>query len=276
MFSEVWYMLAPSSVVKATAKTALGGRFYRCIIACTVFVFTVLIGLYSAQLIGFVSPFSYTADIAFVLFAVLLFAPLFLGLVRFFWRLIWDEDDSPVLVFHYFSSPALYMRALKLVLFLGIRVGIAALLLYLPAIVVDIFSGSGIYDMLSIPMPLWISNFRVISVCLKAVAGVGIFFISLKWYMAPFLYVADEEMDALEAIHMSSTISRGTTLDFFLLILSCTHWIILSLLLLPIVFTLPYFIAIYIVHCRYAVTHYNKVVDLMNDGSQSSSFETEV
>ncbi len=269
-------MLAPSSVIKSTAKTALSGRFYRCIIASTVFVFAVLLGLYSAQLIGFVSPISYTADAVFIVFSVFLFAPLFLGLIRFFRRLVWEENDHPVSVFYYFSSADLYARAMLLVFFLGIRLGFTALVLFLPSLVVDIFSGSGIYDMLSLPMPLWISSLRVISVCLKAVAGVIMFFVAMKWYMAPFLYVADENMDALEAIHMASTISRGTMLDFFLLIISCIHLILISFLMLPIVFTLGYFIAIYVVHCRYAVAHYNKVVDFVNQGTQPDSFETEV
>ena len=269
-------MMAPSSVVKATAKTAMRGKFYKCIIACTVFVFSVIIGLYLAQLVDFVSPLPYTGDVFFVAFAVFLFAPLFLGLLRFFRRLVWEEDDAPLIVFHYFSSAELYMRAVKLIFFLGLRIALVSLVLYLPAIVVDIFSGSGIYDILGMRMPLWIPNFRVISVCLKAVAGVVLFFVALRWYMAPFLYVADEEMDALEAIHMSSTISRGTALDFFLLIISFIHWIILSLFMLPIVFTLPLFIAAYTVHCRYAVAHYNKVVDLMNGDTQPNLFETEV
>lgn len=269
-------MLAPSSVVKATAKTALRGKFYKCVIACTVFVFAVLIGIYSAELIGFISPLSYTAETVLTAVAFFAFAPLFLGLLRFFRRLVWECEDSPVIVFHYFSSPALYRRAMKLVWYLALRIALTAFLFYLPAAVVDIFSGSGIYDMLGVRMPMMIPNFRVIAVCLKALAGVALFLVSLKWYLAPFLYVADEDMEALEAIHMSATVARGTTLDFFLLILSFMHFIILSLFMLPIVFTLPYFVAAYIVHCRFAVAHYNKVVDLVNGGAVPVSFETEV
>lgn len=268
-------MLAPSSVVKATAKTAMRGKFLKCVIAGAIFEFSLLVGIYAAELIDYVSPVFAVAVVFLVAFVLFLGVPLLLGLLRFFRRLIWGEEDNPVIVFHYFSTRELYVRAIKLGLFLGVRVGVAALVMYLPAILIDIFTGTALYDMLGISIPLWISNLWVLSVFFKAAAGVGLFFVCLKWYMAPFLYVADEEMEPLEAIHMSSIISRGTALDFFSLILSFALWILASFFMIPIVFTMPYFIAAYMVHCRFAVTHYNRAVDSMNEEA-APSFSAEV
>lgn len=267
-------MLAPSSVVKTTAKTAMRGSFLKCIIVGAAFVFSVLAGVYVSELIDFVSNYAVSTAF-FAIYSFLLLFPLFLGMLRFFRRLIWGEEDGPVLIFHYFSSKALYIRAIRLGLFLGIRIATAALILFLPVILIEIFTGNALYDMLGISMPLWISNLWALSVFFKAAAGVGLFFVALKWYLAPFLYVADEKMEAQEAINMSSIVSRGTALDFFMLVLSFALWILLSIFMIPIVFTLPYFIAAYSVHCRFAVSHYNRAVDSMN-GTDEPSFSADI
>ena len=93
-----------------------------------------------------------------------------------------------------------------------------------------------------------------------------------RYYIAPFLLIADEDMDAAEAIHMSDVISKSTMLDFIYLFFSLLGWIILSVLVIPIMFTLPYIITSVSVHTRFAIAEYNKRVDKQN----SDTFPTYV
>lgn len=267
-------MLAPASVIKKTAKTAMSGKFLKCVIASAVPIFACLICLFISDLIGFA-----THNAVFIsVFALLIFflvIPLFLGTLRFFRRLLWNEDDAPLLVFHYLSSAELYKKALRFTFALGVRIlGVGALLM-LPAFIVELFTGTFLYDFLGIDMPTWISGLWIVSVFLGAAAQVMLFFGCLRWYLAPFLFVADEEMDVSEAIHMSTIISRGTALEFFLLLCSFALWILASVLMLPIVFTVPYFISAYIVHSRFAVAQYNRVCDEVN-GSDVPSYAAQV
>ncbi len=259
-------MLAPSSVIKSTARTAMSGKFLKCIIACGIFEFANIICLYLSEIIGFVIN-DYAFYAAMVVLSVFLIFPLFLGVLRFFRRLLWGEDDGPIIVFHYFSSAKQYYRAFRFTLVFGLRYFLSALVLFVPAFIVKLFSETFFYDLFGLKMPAWISNMWVLSVFLTAAAAVVFFFVGLRWYIAPFLYVADEEMDASEAIHMSVVISRSTALEFFTLILSFVLYIAASFLMIPIIFTMPYFIAAYMVHSRYAVAQYNRVCDELSQGN---------
>ena len=160
----------------------------------------------------------------------------------------------------------------KLELLLAVRAMFFGVILFIPAMIVDLFSGSFLYDALKIPIPLWTSNLYYLSLFLKSVASVILVFVMARYYIAPFLLIADEDMDAAEAIHMSDVISKSTMLDFIYLFFSLLGWIILSVLVIPIMFTLPYIITSVSVHTRFAIAEYNKRVDKQN----SDTFPTYV
>ena len=86
----------------------------------------------------------------------------------------------------------------------------------------------------------------------------------LKYYLAPFLIVADENMEVGEAIHMSSTVSKNVMLDIIYLFLSFLGWIALSVLIIPLVFTMPYMLTSLSFHVRFAIAEYNKRVEKIN------------
>ena len=74
-------------------------------------------------------------------------------------------------------------------------------------------------------------------------------------------------MDAEEALLMSSVISKTSLMDFVFLGFSLILWIIASILFIPLIFTLPYFIMCYIVHSEYSVKDYNQRISKLNDES---------
>ena len=256
-------MTASSSVVKLTARTALKNNWLKAITACmaVISVFIIISGI--ASLISYVGGDT-AAYICEAILGFLLLFPLIHGLVRFFWRLLFGADDSPLAVFYFFSGKAEYMRAMRLITGLCLRLAFFAIILFLPAKIVDIFGGVKIYDLLDIPIPLWTSNLYYLSLFLKTVASVLLFFIMLRYYAAPVLSVADEKMDASEAIHMSCVIYKRTMLDFIYLFFSFAGWILLSLTFIPLIFTMPYFIAAVCVHTRFAIAEYNSFEELKN------------
>lgn len=254
-------MTASSSVVKLTARTALKKNWLKAVASCmtVISVFIVISGV--ASLVSYIggNAAAYICEIAL---GFLLFLPLFHGLIRFFWRMLFGADDSPVSVFYFFSGKKEYMRAMRLITGLCLRLVFFGIILFLPSVIVDIFGGVKIYDLLDIPIPLWTSNLYYLSLFLKTVASVLLFFIMLRYYAAPILSVADEEMEAAEAIHMSSVIYKRTMLDFIYLFFSFAGWILLSLAVIPLVFTMPYFIAAVCVHTRFAIAEYNAFEEL--------------
>ena len=218
------FMTATGSAVKHTAKTALKNNWPKAAAVCVIPVCAWLIVGLTTSLTAFVA----NEAVGTVLFAVLSFfllLPLFLGVIRFFWRMIFGADDSPVSVFYWFSGKSNYLRAVKLELLLAVRALFFGLILFIPAMIVDLFSGSFLYDALKIPIPLWTSNL---------------------YYLSLFV------------------ISKSTMLDFIYLFFSLLGWIILSVLVIPIMFTLPYIITSVSVHTRFAIAEYNKRVDKQN------------
>ena len=224
-------------------------------------VFIIISGI--ASLVSYVGGDTAAYICEAILYFLLLF-PLIHGLVRFFWRLLFGADDSPLAVFYFFSGKAEYMRAMRLITGLCLRLAFFAIFLFIPAKIVDIFGGVKIYDLLDIPIPLWTSNLYYLSLFLKTVASVLLFFIMLRYYAAPVLSVADEKKDASEAIHMSCVIYKRTMLDFIYLFFSFAGWILLSLTFIPLIFTMPYFIAAVCVHTRFAIAEYNSFEELKN------------
>lgn len=267
-------MTAGNSVVKLTAKTALKNNWLKCIAASLSLIFSCLISLIAADYASYISNDA-VGYIFLAAVGIFLIFPLFLGVVRFFWRMIFGADDMQLVIFHYFSDKEKYKRALRLSASLAIRaVGFAAVM-FLPAIVIDIFSGVKVYDMMDIPIPIWTGNLYYLTVFLKTVASVVLFFVMSRYYLAPILVVADEDMDVAEAMHMSCTLSRDTGLDFIYLIFSFLGWLLVSVLIFPLVFTLPYFTTSICVHARFAVAEYNKKVE-KNSDSGIPTFSAEI
>ena len=103
-------MTSPTFAVKETAKTILKGNYYRCILATLIPVFSSLILALTSSVIGIV----FGDILAYVLLAVMnifVVLPMFLGLFRFFRRLMWNEKDNIISVFHYLGNKEVYKKA---------------------------------------------------------------------------------------------------------------------------------------------------------------------
>lgn len=256
-------MLAPSPVVKQTAKTALAERFLHSVAVCTVLIFA----FFSAELIAsLVSIFAGVVGYLVTNFIMLFFAifPLLLGVLYFFRRLLWGQKDSLLVIFKYFSSKNEYKRSIHFIFLLCVRLVLGAFILFLPCIVVWLLSNEQIYAWLDISLPIWTSNLWALNSFLVIIASFVLAFVMLKYYLAPFIFVGNDDIDPAEAVNMSTIISKRTGGDFFGLVLSFFGWIALSIFIAPLIFTVPYFIAAYGVHCRFAIAAYNRDVDRFN------------
>lgn len=267
-------MLAPSPVVKQTAKTALSERFLHSVAASTVLIFAV----FSVELIASLVSI-YLNVIGYLITNILLFVfaifPLGLGHLYYFRRLLWGQKDSLLIIFKYFSSKEEYKRALHFIFILCSKLLFVAVILFLPCIVVWFLSSEHLYNWLDISLPVWASNLWALNSFLVIVAIFILVFVMLKYYLAPFIFVGKDDIDPAEAVNMSAIISKRTGGDFFGLMLSFSGWFVLSIFVAPLIFTLPYFAASYSVHCRFAITAYNRDVDrfIANDTPSYSTDE---
>ena len=134
-------MTAGSHVVKLTAKTALKNNWLKCIFACLSPIFCFFVLVNSASYVSYISnDAAGYAVLAVMLIFILM--PLLLGTVRFFWRMIFGAEDRQAALFYYFSDRQKYKRAVHMaaaIVLRGIGFGI---ILFFPALILDIFSVS--------------------------------------------------------------------------------------------------------------------------------------
>lgn len=256
-------MLAPSPVVKKTAKTALADHWMQAIVVSAVLIFAFFIGELTATLVSIVADMIGYIIFLF-LFVVFAIYPLFLGALSWFRRLLWGQNDSVLLIFKYFSSKADYKRALHFVAILTTKFAVVAAVLFSPCVIVLILSSEWFFAMFNLSLPVWTSNLWTLNSFWIIIATFALVFVALKYYLAAFLFVSNDDLHPAEAVNMSTIISKRTGGDFMGLTLSFCGWILLSFLVAPLVFTIPYFITSYGVHCRYAITAYNNDVDRFN------------
>ena len=266
-------MVAPSPAVKSVAKDALNRQLLKSVTVCCVAIFAFfIISLTSSLISVFAGEIGYSVSMCVMTFLVL--QPLLLGVLSYFRRLVFDQDDSVLIIFRYFSNLEEYRRAMTLISMLTIRFILSAAILFLPCIVVYILSTETVYNLLDMPMPSWTSNLWTLNSFLAIFAAFGLVFVMLRYYLAPFIFVSNDELDPAEAVNMSKIIAKRTGADFFGLVLSFIPWLLLSIFVAPLIFTLPYFVSSYCVHCRFAINDYNRDVDKFN-ASATPSFSTD-
>ncbi len=252
-------MTITSYAVRKTARTALKKNWLNAVIACVAGLFSFILCVYAGSF--FAIPAGDTAgNVLQVILAFFLLLPLFLGILRFYWRSLFGVQDNPLIIFYYFTEKRLYLRALKLWGALALRALVIGVLLFLPSWIAQLFAGSVIYDYLHLSIPLWTSNLLYVAQILRAAASVVLLFVMLRYYLSPILLIADEEMQVTEALHLSVLESKTSSLEFLALIGSFIGWGLLSILIFPLVFTLPYFLTACCVHGRFVFARYNKTV----------------
>ena len=256
-------MNVSSTIVKKTAITALKNKYTGGVVCSSIYLFTWLICIFVTELVSNFGGMMSTL-LLFAVLCVFLILPLTLGLIYWGIRIIFSGDSEPVLIFKYFSSRKDYIRSIRLWLPITGNALFYGFLLFLPAVFADMVANGRIFILFGVQIPLWASSIWGISVALRIIASLCLIFVLLKFYLAPFLLVADENMEPLEAIHMSKVIATRSRKDFIWLVFSFTGYIIACIFMIPIVFILPYLTASYAVHCRFEIAAYNNNIDRIN------------
>ncbi len=257
-------MTVSISTVESEAKKSLCGNWVIAIVSALSVLFSFLMIQNIAWVFSLVLG-NVVANFIMILLTVLLCGPLTLGVFRLFWRMRGGLAESPATAFYYFSSVARYYKAIKLCFMLSLRLLMFAAVFYLPAILLYIISSPALYDFLKVPIPMWSQYLQHLVNFFSSIGAVLIICSMLRFYLAPVLVIADDEMDVEEAVHMSAVIAKTSFTDFIFLVLSLLFWIIVSLLFIPLIFTLPYFIMCYIIHSNAAINDYNERVKKLID-----------
>lgn len=261
-------MLPSSSVVKKTALTSMRGKWLNLSLVAVALCFVIIIGTLLSAVINEVlgKAFYLAFTVAFTVFISL---PTVLGAFRFYRRAAWGENDSPIEIFAPFAEKKLYVRYMFLGFYMMVRYYAALIVLLIPSSIARLFSSASFYSKIGISMPSFAPSLSVIATILKVVAFVIAVVCNIKLYLLPFLMVSNDDISLRDAERLSLVMSNASVQDFMWLVFGMIHWILLSVLVLPMPFTLPYFFTCYTVHCRFCVSKYNEMADKVKNTAPS-------
>ncbi len=250
-----------SKAVKSTALCALYGNWP---IACAaslipVFFIAIMCCIQSVFYIFITSKLGLvTVNTITILFTVFGTFVISLGVFRVFWRIALGEKPDITEVFYYFSSKNVFGSAVGLAATVLGRIIVFGFLISIPSMIIDFIAGGYINDLFGIATPLWMSNLWIFAFMLRVVALAVTVFIVLRHYLTPFLFVVSGDTEPFSVVFKSVRVSRFSVSQFSGLIISLAGWIIVSVFVIPMIFTIPYMLMCYIVHSRFSIAFYNR------------------
>ncbi len=253
-------MFPESRVIKKDALAALKDNWGTVIAVNMMVVFFIFALLFIGDAIGrIIMPSFVNIIICFfgALVLIMVCIPVLLGIIRFFWHLYNESRTDINDVFAYFSSRKMYFRAFNLTLQLLSKILLVALVMYLPSIIVWLASSQFVRSMFS-ATPIWMANLWIIADFLQSIGFVLTVMVTLKYYLAPFIFVINDTVEPIEVLHLSGKAARLSVWNFLGLICTTFGWLLLTLLFVPAFFTIPYLGMCYVVHSRFAVYSYNE------------------
>ena len=257
-------MTVSSKEIKATARGIISARMVQSVLCVVIYLSVCFIGGLIQTFIHYI--FGDTVSQVFLwLYIIFLASPMFLGLLRYFWRMTFDSDDLPSSVFYYFSDKSLYHKAMKLVKVLAFKGIKIALLVFIPIFILWLITNTYIYDLFKVSIPVWTTNLNSIYNLVYSFSCILFITLFSKYYLAPILFIGDENIDPLEAMNMAKIIANKSYVDFIFLTFSFLGIILISFFVLPIIFTLPYLLVSYILHSFHAIADYNQYIKTKND-----------
>ena len=253
-------MFPKSIAVKKTALANLQNEWPTAIATVSVVLafYLVLINLFSFSLYIFSDNIT-RVIMSLILIEVIIFIgiPLIMGLLRNFWGMASESPLKITEIFYYFSSKTVYKKLTVFTFLMLGRIVLRSVVVLLPSVIIGAVSKYSSLIFRESAQPLWFSNIWIFELVLRAIAICLIVYMVSRYYLAPFIFIADENGDELTCIHKAYTVSKISMGNFIGLVLSLVGWILLSVFFVPLVFTLPYMCMCYIVHSRYAAVYYN-------------------
>lgn len=246
-----------TKAVKSTALALLKDKWYWAGMVSLIPVFS-LIAICLVMSLLF-TVIGYWAILGCFVFGWFLISFLFLGALRMFWRCGNSIDEPLSDMFYCFSAKKNFKRAFSFAFRMLLPTLLNAAVLFLPAILVLLVANGKIFELLGLPIPLFTVGLKDLGYFLILVGFAILLIRLLKYFLAAFIFVSNEELSAGECIDAAKKVAKFTKNMFVSHIFGFSFWLIISLFVLPLVFTAPYLLMSYMVSCRYCVAHYNRL-----------------
>lgn len=182
------------------------------------------------------------------LFSLLIVFPLFFGVLRWFWMITGEEKASLDGIFYYFSSGKLFFRALSVAFGVLWRVTVGAVICFIPLVIANLVSSPWIYSVFGYAMPIWMSGMYSMHSTIKFFCICLFILWSLRYSLFYAVALFSPGISVRAVFRRSIDMTRGNLLRFLGFVFSFIGWYFISILVLPIVFVIPYMLAAFSVY----------------------------
>lgn len=191
----------------------------------------------------------------FMLLGLFLLAPLGLGMVHWYYRLVQGKPQTFTGIFRYFETARGYRRSLWLEINIGIRSLLWALVFY--AVPVVLFAGCTYVTTRSEEAGRLGLTLASAGLFLSAILFLlaSVFYAALlnKYMLAAFLLVEDDDLGVRAAIAQSARYTKGYRFSLLLYQLSFIGWILLCVFFFPALYVVPYHRTAMTMYARYII-----------------------
>ncbi len=214
---------------------------------------------YSALFADYETLFSSPEMIAIMVFISLLWLfvvpPLLLGYTKLHLAFAEGRDESFALLFDMFSSAKKFFGSILFSVMFCLRYAVLIFFTIAPAGALFWFSETWlvgeerIFELLRVTIGLLAAAIITLSVSL------GIIF-SMRWSLAPYYRAAGNGIH--RSFVLSAKAAKGRYIDIISFRFSFIGWAMLSFLIVPLVFTLPYYSIANAIHAKYLIEKYSR------------------
>lgn len=181
-----------------------------------------------------------TATFLVVSFAVL--SPLQLGVKKWYCGQISGQTPPILTILDYFYNWKSLFQAILLRLGVWVRKALWAVLFAIPSALLAASFFLVQWPLYGMQALLYVA-LTVLFVAVTAIMGVLWYFVTLRYYLADYIFVMEDGISVRKAIQKSVTIMKGSKRVLFGLQLSLLPWYLTVIFLVPIIFVSPYFSA---------------------------------
>ncbi len=245
-----------TKAVKSTAIASLKGNWVWAIIAALVPACLCVISVIIQGVFSLITNQAFAVFLPLFLFVVF---PVFLGSIRVFWKIANSEKQFILDVFYYFSNKQLYKRAVKFAIIVFLPLSIISSLCFLPATLLIAISKGAIFNSFRLAFPVLALFMGYLGQLFFIAAIIFLIVKVLNYYTAVFLFVVNDNTSPESCIKKSFELAKYTKSIYTSHIFGYAFWIVVSIFMLPLVFTAPYLIMSYVVDCRFCVSYYNRL-----------------
>lgn len=247
-------MLFPSrAAIKSTAKNMLAPNWPQAIAIVFLIMGTILLPSFVTQLFDFItrsalSKMWVVTTAINEVYSFFFLWPLFFGVLRWFWNITAGERTPLLVIFIPFSSSIEYGRALKIGWAFFWRYQLASIPVYLVEVIKRI----------NLPLPDGVDSNVLMEITSEAaqITTLLIFiFVLARLLPLPFVAINHPCRYVRDNVKESQIISKATAFQYLTLFASLGGWLLLSLLVIPLFYTLPYFLACWAVIVRFSINY---------------------